>query len=287
MRVVIAGGAGQLARGIRETWSGHDLLFPLESELDLSRRETVLGVIRELQPQVVINAAAFTQVDRCEVEPELATLINGTAVGWLAEACNKSNALLVQISTDYVFDGQGTRPYLETDSVAPQSVYGQSKLLGERAAAQAKDHLIIRTAWLYEAWGKNFFLTMVNAARQGRDLRVVDDQVGSPTSCRALARQLQIAVKEGWRGLVHGTCSGEITWHGFASEIFQQTGIEAKLSPCNTSEYPLPAPRPAYSVLDGKHRGELGSDLMPPWKDALSEVVQTWRALNCATDPKG
>jgi len=273
MRVVVTGGAGQLARAIRETWSGHELLFPPEAELDLSRREAIQGVLRELRPDAVINAGALTQVDRCETEEALATLLNGTAVGWLAEACDGIGALLVQISTDYVFDGRGTRPYRETDPVNPQSAYGRTKRLGELAAQEAKDHLIVRTAWLYEAWGKNFFLTMVNAARQGRALRVVDDQRGTPTTCRALARQLQSAVEEDWRGLVHGTCAGETTWYGFAAEIFRQTGIEASLSPCGTADYPLPAPRPGYSVLDGSRRRERGTDRMLEWREALAEVV--------------
>jgi len=279
MRVVVAGGSGQLARAIRETWMGHELIFPPEAELDLSRREAVAGVLRELRPEVVINAAAFTQVDRCEAEEDLATLVNGTAVGWLAETCDKQGARLVQISTDYVFDGTGTRPYRESDPVAPRCAYGRTKLLGERAALRCRNHLVARTAWLYDAWGKNFFLTMVNAARQGRELRVVDDQRGTPTTCRALARQLQTAVEEDWRGLVHATCSGETTWHGFAAEIFRQTGIDARLSPCSTAEYPTPACRPAYSVLDGGHRAELGTDRMPEWRAALAEVIQAWQRI--------
>lgn len=279
MRVVVAGGSGQLARAVRETWMGHELIFPPEAVLDLGRREAVAGVLRELRPEVVINAAAFTQVDRCEAEEELATLVNGTAVGWLAEACDELGAKLVQISTDYVFEGTGTRPYRESDPTSPTSVYGRSKLLGEQNAARAKRSLIARTAWLYDAWGKNFFLTMVNAARQGRELRVVDDQRGTPTTCRALARQLLTAVEEEWRGLVHATCSGETTWHGFAAEIFRRTGMEARLSPCATAEYPTPARRPAYSVLDGSHRAELGTDRMPEWRAALAEVVQAWQRI--------
>lgn len=277
MRVVVAGANGQLARAIRETWTGHELIFPPEAELDLSRQEAVVAVLRELCPEVVVNAAAFTQVDRCEAEEELATLINGTAVGWLAEACDELGAKLVQISTDYVFDGTGTRPYRESDPTNPVSAYGRTKLLGERAAIQCRKHLVVRTAWLYDAWGKNFFLTMVNAAHQGRGLRVVDDQRGTPTTCRALARQLLTAMEEDWRGLVHATCSGETTWHGFAAEIFRQTGIEACLSPCTTAEYPTPARRPTYSVLDGSRRAELGTDRMPAWEAALAEVVQAWQ----------
>jgi len=273
MRVMITGASGQLAGAIRRTWVGHDLLCPEESVLDLANREAIHSVVVDLQPQVVINAGALTQVDRCEEEPELAMLINGKAVGWLAEACKQNNALLVQISTDYVFDGTANRPYRVDDLPNPRSVYGQSKLLGEQEALKAPEHLIVRTAWLYEAWGKNFLLTMLNAARSGRRLKVVADQFGSPTTCRSLARQLRIAVEEHWRGLVHGTCQGQTSWHGFAAEIFRQTGVEADLSPCLTVDYPLPAPRPAYSVLDGSSRIAFGRDVMPGWSQALAEVV--------------
>nr|WP_320133650.1 dTDP-4-dehydrorhamnose reductase [uncultured Holophaga sp.] len=277
MRVLIAGGAGQLARAIRETWVGHELLCPEESAFNLADRASVHSAILSTRPQVILNAAAFTQVDRCESEEALATLINGEAVGWLAEAADESGALLIQVSTDYVFDGTGIRPYRESDPTHPVSTYGRSKLLGEQNAARAGRHLIARTAWLYDAWGKNFFLTMLNAAAQGRSLRVVDDQKGTPTTCRALARQLRVAAEEGWQGLVHATCSGETTWHGFAVEIFRQSGIQADLSPCSTTEYPTPARRPAYSVLDGHHRRDLGTDLMPDWQEALAEVIADMR----------
>jgi len=275
MKVLVTGGAGQLARAIRWTWGSHDLLFPDETVLDLASREAIHSVIAQANPDVVINAGAFTQVDLCEVEPATAMLINGEAVGWLAEACDRQKALLVQISTDYVFDGTGKHPYLETDPVNPLSVYGKSKLLGESNGLAAREHLIARTAWLYDAWGRNFLLTIQKAAAQGQSLRVVNDQSGAPTSCRALARQMLIGVEEGWRGLVHCTCSGETTWHGFAHEIFQQAGIQADLSPCTTADYPLPAPRPAYSVLDGHRRSAFCTDLMPDWCEALSEVLSS------------
>ena len=275
MKVLVTGGAGQLARAIRETWIDHEVILPDESVLNLGRRENILAVFAELRPQVVINAGAFTQVDRCESEPDLAHLINGAAVGWLAEACADQGAMLVQFSTDYVFDGLGTRPYREEDPTGPRSVYGQSKLRGEKEAARAPEHLILRTSWLYDSWGRNFLATMLNAAAQGRKLRVVDDQRGCPTSCRTLARQALLATEEGWRGLVHATCSGETTWHGFAKEIFRQSKIQADLSPCATEEYALPAPRPAYSVLDGTRRATLGTDLMPAWQDALAEVISS------------
>jgi dTDP-4-dehydrorhamnose reductase len=153
------------------------------------------------------------------------------------------------------------------------SIYGRTKLEGERQAARCSRHLIARTSWLYDAWGKNFLNTMLAAAAQGRSLRVVDDQRGAPTTCRALARQLKVAAEEGWHGLVHTTCAGETTWHGFAQAIFLAKGIAADLTPCTTADYPTPAQRPAYSVLDNHHRRTLGPDLMPDWHEALLEVL--------------
>lgn len=273
MRVLVTGGAGQLAQVIRQIWAEHELVIPDESVLDLSRRESIQSVVAEVRPEVLINCAAFTQVDRCESEAELAQLINATAVGWLAEACEAADARLVQVSTDYVFDGKGNRPYREDDPTNPVSVYGRTKLEGERQAARCPKHLIVRTSWLYDAWGKNFLNTMLNAATQGRALRVVDDQRGAPTTCRVLAQQLKVAVAEEWQGLVHATCQGETSWHGFAKAIFDAKGLSVDLSPCSTADYPTPAVRPAYSVLDGGWRRQLGTDRMPPWQDALAQVV--------------
>ncbi len=274
MKVLVTGAAGQLAHAIRRTWTAHDLFLPEESVLDLSKEAAIHSVVSNVRPDVVINCGAFTQVDRCEAEADLALLINGTAVGWLAEACEAQKAMLIQISTDYVFDGTGTRPYREDDPTNPMSVYGRTKLEGERQAARCSRHLIARTSWLYDAWGKNFFNTMLNAEVQGKALRVVDDQRGAPTTCRALSRQLKVAVEQDWQGLVHMTCQGETTWYGFAEAIFAAKGITADLHPCTTADYPTPAHRPAYSVLDAAYRRSLGPDLMPLWRDALAEIVK-------------
>lgn len=274
MRVLVTGGAGQLARAIRHTWVGHELITPDETVLDLGNPDSIREVVSQVKPQVLVNCGAFTQVDRCEAEREVAQRINATAVEWLAEACEAQGAMLVQISTDYVFDGTAIRPYRENDPTNPASIYGYTKLEGERQAAKCSRHLIARTSWLYDAWGQNFMNTMLKAAAQGRALRVVDDQRGAPTTCRALARQLKVAVEQSWQGLVHTTCQGETTWHGFAEAIFKASDIAADLQPCRTSDYPTPARRPAYSVLDGLHRRRLGSDLMPEWHDALLEVIQ-------------
>lgn len=273
MKVLITGASGQLARAVLKTWQGHEIIAPDEARFNLRSHEAIRSVVSEVRPEVLLNLGAFTQVDKCEAEPELAMLINGAAVGWLAEACNACGATLVQVSTDYVFSGTGSRPYLETDPTGPLSVYGRSKLQGEIEAEKSRRHLLIRTSWLYDAWGRNFYRTMLTAASQGRTLKVVDDQRGSPTTCRALARQLSIALEASWQGLVHMSCRGETTWYGFAKEIFRQKGIQANLSPCTTADFPTPARRPAYSVLSGEKRQTLGGDVMPSWEDALAEVV--------------
>lgn len=273
MRLVVTGGSGQLARAIQRFCGDHEVLLPEEKELDLTDPEAMARVIRDLKPKVLVNAGAFTQVDLCETEPAKAMRINGEAAGHLARICAETDTLLVQISTDYVFDGKGQRPYLEEDPVGPASVYGKSKLLGEQEARKAPQHLILRTAWLYDAWGNNFLNTMLKLAAERPSLKVVDDQRGTPTTCRALARQIQAAIEGGWRGTVHATCAGETTWYGFAAEIFRQRGLKVDLQPCTTADFPRPAPRPAYSVLSGERRRSLGQDLMPPWEEALAEVL--------------
>ena len=274
MRVLVTGGSGQLARAIRQEWSGHELTLMGSAELDLASKDSIRASVRAAQPQIVVNAGAFTQVDRCETEADRAMAVNGEGVGHLAEACEALGAMLIQVSTDYVFDGTGTRPYREDDPTHPVSVYGRSKLEGERRATGCSRHLVVRTSWLYDAWGKNFLNTMLNAAAQGRALRVVDDQRGAPTTCRALARQLKVAAGDGWQGLVHATAHGETTWHGFAKEIFAAAKVKADLSPCATADYPTPARRPAYSVLDASRRRSLGPDLMPDWREGLLEVIE-------------
>lgn len=272
-RVLVTGSSGQLARAIYKTWNEFELQMPEESSLDLGNPDAIRLAMENYRPHVVINAGAFTQVDRCETELDLAMRINGESVLWLAEYCNKMKALLVQLSTDYVFDGLSKRPYKENDPTNPKSIYGKSKLLGETNAKTATEHLIVRTAWLYDAWGRNFYLNMLNAAKEGRKIRVVNDQFGSPTTCRALAHQLKVAINEGWRGLVNVSCSGKCSWYEFAKEIFSKNGVNANISPCTTAEYPTPAVRPAYSVLDGSYRKSIGSDQMSDWLEALIEVV--------------
>jgi dTDP-4-dehydrorhamnose reductase len=280
MKILVTGGKGQLARAIAQAWPEAELSLVDLEQFDLGTPGAAAQAIRDLRPEVVVNTAAWTAVDACEADPERARLINGAAVGWIAEACTEQGALLVQVSTDYVFDGRSTRPYREDDPTGPATVYGASKLLGEQEAQKAADHLILRTAWLYDAWGQNFLRTMLRMASAGSLLKVVDDQQGSPTSCRTLARQLRAAVEGRWRGLHHATCAGDCSWYGFAREIFAQAGVEARLQPCTTAEFQRPAPRPGYSVLDNSKRRAAGPDLMPDWREALAEVlaagVESW-----------
>lgn len=273
MRVLVTGGQGQLARAIAQAWPSAELRRVDLEDFDLATPGAAAAAVADFRPMVVVSAGAWTAVDACEADPRRADLVNGTAVGWLGEACDAHGALLVHVSTDYVFDGRGTRPYREEDATAPATAYGRSKLLGEAEAGRAREHLILRTAWLYEAWGQNFLRTMLRMAAEGRALKVVDDQVGTPTSCRALARQLRRAVEEGWRGLYHATCAGQTSWHGFAAEIFRQAGLDPRLQPCTSADFQRPAPRPAYSVLDNGKRRRAGSDLMPDWREALAEVL--------------
>lgn len=274
MRVVVTGSSGQLAKAIRRCWSKSEVVLPSEAEFDLRRPESIHSILCDLQPDVVVNTGAFTQVDRCEEDEAMAMRINGEAVGWLATECSHMDALLVQVSTDYVFDGQGNRPYVESDPARPLSAYGRSKLRGEEEAQKASRYLVVRTAWLYDAWGQNFYNTMLKQAALGKPLHVVGDQRGTPTSCRALARQLEVAIASDWRGTIHATCWGDTSWHGFASEIFRLHGLPVDLSACSTAEFPRRAARPLYSVLSGEKRRQLGGDVMPDWRVALAEVVR-------------
>lgn len=271
MKVLVTGGSGQLARAIQRTWTGHDLVVPGEAELDLASPDAIRRVLAAVCPDVVLNCGAYTAVDKAESEPELARIVNAEAVAVLAEACGE--ALLVQVSTDYVFDGTATRPWQELDPTGPLSVYGATKLEGEDAARRAKHHLVARTQWLYDADGKNFLNTMLGLGRSGKALKVVADQFGAPTPCRRLARQLRVAVEGRWQGTFHMTCGGETTWHGFAQAIFTGAGLTVDLNPCTTADYPTPARRPAYGVLDNAKRLSQGPDLMGTWQEALNEVL--------------
>ena len=275
--LLITGVHGQLGRALERqarlrglTVAGHDL-----DTLDIRDPAAVAELFGRLEPSTLVNCAAFTAVDACETDEATAMAVNGTAVGHLAAACNAAGALLVHLSTDYVFSGDGTSPYTESDPVAPASAYGRSKLEGERLARTAGHHLIVRTAWLYGHGGANF----VEAIRRQIDggaasLRVVADQVGSPTFCDDLAEALLNLVDSGARGVVHAANSGSTSWHGFAVEIARRLGAEVVVRAVATADFPRPAKRPAYSVLDTSRLAELIGRHLPPWQEALARYLE-------------
>lgn len=246
---------------------------PTLEELDLTRRET-LAPIAEGRWRLVINCAAYTDVDGAESEEDLATRINATGVGALAEACEAGGALLVHYSTDYVFDGSAQEPYPVDQTRQPLGAYGRSKAKGEELIERSGcEHLIIRTSWLYGPWGKNFVLTIRNLLRERENLRVVDDQRGRPTSVLHLAQLSWSLIEHGSRGLWHGTDGGECTWFEFAKEIAAHTPGACPVEPCATDEFPRPAPRPAFSVLDlTQTESLLGA--MPDWRENLDQVLK-------------
>ncbi|HEB96219.1 MAG TPA: dTDP-4-dehydrorhamnose reductase [Sedimenticola thiotaurini] len=257
--------------------------------LNLADPDSIRSVVREVKPELIVNAAAYTAVDKAEEEPDLAMAVNGTAPGILAEEAKRLNAALVHYSTDYVFDGSADRPYTEEDEPNPINVYGRTKLAGDRAIeAVGGAWLILRTSWVYGARGHNFFLTMLRLARERETLKIVDDQIGSPTWCRMIAESTaQILARAplrnsrpdlhgqltGKAGIYNVTCNGETSWYGFARAILDTTQDERRkltqLLPIPSSDYPVPAPRPGYSVLSGaKLQREFGLE-MPGWRQTL------------------
>jgi dTDP-4-dehydrorhamnose reductase len=268
---------GQLGRAVLEAastrgWSavGHDL-----DTLDITDPEAVSACVQKVAPEAVLNCAAFTAVDTCEADEATATSVNGTAVAHLAAACNHQNALLVQVSTDYVFPGTGTSPYKEDTRCDPINAYGRGKLVGEQAAADASNHLIARTAWLYGIGGQSFLEAIRRQIDGGADsLRVVADQTGCPTFCDDVAVALLDLIQVRARGVVHVVNSGTTTWHGFACEIVRRLGAAIPVHPVSTAEFPRPAARPRYSVLDTSRLESLLGRMMPSWQDALGRYLE-------------
>jgi len=289
VRILLTGSNGQLGWELERVLSPLGQVFAFDrGTLDIGDLAAVAARVRESRPQVVVNAAAFTAVDRAETEPELAQRINGVAPGVIAEEAKRVGALLVHYSTDYVFDGAKRGPYVETDAPNPLNAYGKGKLAGERAIAQAAgEHLVLRTSWLYGTRGQNFLRTILRLALTRDRLRVVDDQVGAPTWCRLVAEATgqilaqRIARGGGESGVFHLACAGSTTWHGFAQAILEQFADEIErapvLEPISTPAYPLPAVRPANSLLDcGKLERSSGIAL-PDWRHALALCARDGR----------
>jgi dTDP-4-dehydrorhamnose reductase len=277
MKILIAGSHGMLGADLVKTMQpGNEIQGVDLAEVDITRLEQCLAVAEKYRPDVIINAAAFTRVDDCETNPDIAFLVNGDGAGNLARSAAVSGASLVHFSTDYVFDGLKRDAYLEEDKPNPQSVYGKSKLAGEdQVCRYCPNHLILRTSWLFGLNGGNFIRTILNAARQGKALRVVNDQKGSPTYSRDLAVHTRSLIEAACRGVYHLTNSGSCTWFELAARAVDWAGIPgASVVPVSTSEFQRPAPRPANSVLANSRLQREGFPLMRSWQEAAREYVE-------------
>lgn len=264
-------GRAVVAEGRRR---GHPVLGPARGQGDVTDRRRVLAVARSFRPELIVNCAAFTRVDECEKRREHAMAVNGEAVAHLAEAAADSGAALVQVSTDYVFDGAADRPYPETAEPAPRSVYGESKLLGEERALAWERGLVVRTSWLFGPGGGNFVATILRLLAEGVDpLRVVVDQVGCPTYTGALARALWELAPLGRSGVLHYRDREATSWHGFAEEIVRLVRPDREVVPISTAEMPRPAPRPAYSVLDVTRTERILGRPVEPWQAGLADYL--------------
>lgn len=290
MRLLVIGKSGQLARALATAalpgtdWQSTALGRP---ELDITDAASVRAAVAAHAPDIVVNAAAYTAVDRAEAEPQAALAVNRDGARFVAEAAAAAGAPVIHVSTDYVFSGDGDRPYVETDPVAPLGAYGQSKLAGEQAVAGANSrHLVLRTAWVYSPWGSNFARTMLRLGAERDELRVVDDQTGTPTYAPDLAdaiiavaaRAARLAPGSDDWGTYHLTNAGVTTWYGFAGEIFRLAAESARptpaLVPITTAEYPTPARRPHYSVLDNGKIADAFGIRLRDWREATAECVR-------------
>ena len=270
--ILVVGANGMLGRDLMTVLPG-ELRGVDIGEIDITSLDSVRTVVVTLKPEVVVNAAAYTNVDDCETNRDLAFAVNGDGVGHLARVSADIGAKLVHISTDYVFDGGKGSPYREDDPTGPLSVYGQSKLLGEQNARLNPDHLIIRTQWLYGLHGKNFVETMLRLATERTELSVVDDQIGSPTWTVDLARAIRALVETGCRGTYHAANAGFCSWNEFARAIFAAAGVKITVKPMTTTELNRPAPRPLYSTLDcGKLARDSGFTPQD-WRAALKTYL--------------
>jgi dTDP-4-dehydrorhamnose reductase len=296
MRIIVTGTQGQVARSLLERASAHGIEVELVGRPDLDLTEAC-GIFEGLagrNADVVVNAAAYTAVDRAETEEDLATRVNGTGAGLVAAAAREMGLPVIQISTDYVFDGALDRPYREEDAPAPINAYGRSKLAGERAVAAANpDHVILRTAWVYSPFGANFVRTMLRLGASRSEIGIVADQRGAPTSALdiadaviAVARRITASRdRVGLTGVFHMTGGGEATWAEFAEAIFAQTargGNAVMVRPLTTAEYPTPARRPANSRLDPARLREVYGVELPPWRESLKSCVARLLAVPSA-----
>jgi dTDP-4-dehydrorhamnose reductase len=277
MRLLVTGAAGMLGGDVRRVAerAGHELILVDLAELDITDESAVHAFFERERPEATVNCAAWTDVDGAETKQDLAHAVNAEGAGNLARAAAASGTPLLHISTDYVFDGTPPldadgqpRPYLESDPTGPRSVYGSTKLEGEQQVlAASRDHTVVRTAWLYGVDGRNFVDTMLRLAGEREAVQVVEDQIGSPTWSGHLAPAVLGLLERQVSGLVHLTGAGEVSWNGFACEIFRQAEVSCRVEPATSEQMARPAPRPAWSALESERDDVLP---MPPWQDGLA-----------------
>jgi dTDP-4-dehydrorhamnose reductase len=278
--VLVTGANGQLGKELQQLekkWPSFRFLFLSREDLPIHHFELVRNFFKASKPSVLINCAAYTAVDKAEQEPLLARQVNAEAVGVLAAVCAANQCRFIHISTDYVFDGTATSPYKEQDLTAPQSVYGQTKLEGERQALLANPQtLIIRTSWVYSSFGKNFVKTIIRLLQDKPQISVVQDQLGSPTYAADLANAiLQIISSNNWiPGIYNYSNSGIISWYQFAQEIGKLVGSSTPIKGISTAEYPTPAKRPAWSVLDTSKIVSTYGVTIKDWKESLGQCIR-------------
>lgn len=283
MKIVLVGRNGQLGHDCQQVFSRTHELVPLGSrDLDITDALQVEAMVRQHRPQVVLNCAAYTKVDACEQERDLAYAINVAGPRHLAASLARHGGILLHISTDYVFDGKNPvpKPYREDDATAPLSCYGQTKLEAEQAIIKELDHhIIVRTAWMYGRHGQNFLKTMLRLAlsQPVPKLKVVNDQYGSLTWSYRLAEQLAKIIETGGTGIYHATSEGYSTWFQVAGYFLQKMGFAIPITPCTTAEYPTPARRPQNSILENHRLKAQGINLMRPWQTDLDEFIANHR----------
>lgn len=276
-KILVTGSNGQLGRAINQKYeanSGYELINTDVGELDITSVDAVIQMVDTVKPDIIINCAAHTNVNKCETDWDNAYRINAIGPRNLSIAAARRDAKLVHVSTDYVFDGNATTPYTEFDATNPCGAYGKTKLEGENFVKQfAKNFYIVRTAWLYGD-GNNFVRTMLRLAETNEEVRVVRDQFGTPTSARVLTDIIAALIETDNYGVFHGTCEGECSWADFTEEIFRLAGVKTKVNRITTEEYPTPAKRPAYSVLENYMLKLTMNYEAQDWKTAIQQYME-------------
>ena len=286
MKILVTGSKGQLGSSLRRVFDNdpaNDATYTDHDTLDITDRDAVYRFLGDNKFDIVVNCAAYTAVDKAESDEILASALNTGAVGNLAEAAVKNGTRVIHISTDYVFSGQGCRPYEENDEPYPQSIYGRTKLEGEALLTSfCQNALIIRTAWLYSEFGGNFVKTMLRLAETRPEINVVADQIGTPTYAGDLAEAIHRIVSSGeWKpGIYHFTDEGVASWYDFTKAIFEIAGRDVKVNPIKTSEYPTQAKRPLYSVLSKKKIKKAFGLEIPYWRDSLKTCISQLKQEN-------